>query len=363
MPQDEYTYVFTELRTSAPLVEIPLMNVTLSDQQNGVGEIRGDFPLHMSGYINDHLLEASRPGQNGVVVERNGVPIWDGYISSRWYQSQAKLVSIFGKTIKAYPSEVFIRNTFAYADLEQTQLFLNAWSTLQSDPKSNIQVALPSSIATGVLRSESVEPDEFKNWGQVMDNVANGSDGFDWEVQTTKTSGYYNRQLRMGYPTFGSNDSENLMVFDYPNGSVLNYYETENQIATRTFGLGAGSGVDMLVASQADLDSEVNGLRFDRTLAYKEVNNQATLETLTRQAFLQDQPSSNPSVFKVELKADRSPKFGEYHLGDFLKFGIQDSRHPKYVEKILRLTRWELRPPSDQGGEEVNLSFAGAENG
>lgn len=357
----EYTYVFCDLRTSLPLYEMPLTGVYFTDEQNGLGEFRADFALDRTGYINEHVVSATIPGRCGIIVERDGLPIWDGYITSRWYQSRTKLVSIYAKTIKAYPAEAFIDADFIYTDVEQTQLFLNAWNRLQADPKHNIQVQLPNAIGTGITRSIETYQYEYKTFGSVIDEVANGFNGFDWAVLTSKTNGYYQRRMVLGYPTIGRKADVNTIVFDYPKGSVLNYYETQNQIATHTVGIGAGSGIDMLTSSFVDGAAEAVGLSFDRALSFKEVNDQSALDALTQQAWAQDLPSTWPSVFKIEAKADEDPVFGSYNLGDYLRLAIQDSFHTAYTEKPVRLVRWELYPLDKDNIERVNLTFAGAE--
>jgi hypothetical protein len=355
-----YAYIFTDLRTSEPLAELPLSSVYVMDTQNDLGEFRADYHLDQTGYDNQTMLDATIPGRCGIVVEREGQPIWDGFITSRWYQSQAKSVSLYAKTIKSYPNHVYVDSTFEYEGVEQTQVFLNLWTLLQADITRNIQVALPAAIPTGVLKTETVHQYEFKTFGSVMDDLANGDNGFDWTVQTTKSSGSYTRTLLMGYPYLGEPFSDDSIVLDYPGSAVLNYYETENQIATHTFGQGAGSGIAMLQALNVDADQLSLGLRFDRTISFKDVNNQAILSSLTTQAFNQDKPSTGPSVFKLELKGDASPQFGDYNLGDYMYLYISDPRHSLALLKNVRLTRWELRPPESGGIEQTNLTFAGA---
>lgn len=356
-----YSYIFTDLRTSTPLEEIPLSGVYITDEQNNFGDFQGTYYLDSSGYDNSTMIAATKPGRCGLIVERNGIPIWDGYVKSRWYQSQEKVISIYAKTIKTYPEEVYIDTTFTYTNVEQTQIFLNLWTTMQADANRNIQVGLPSSIATGVLKSADVHQYEFKSFGSAMSDLANGDNGFDWTVLTAKTGGFYSRTLRLGYPYLGKPFSPDSITLEYPGPAILNYYETETQIATHTTGQGSGSGTSMLQSLQIDTSALVSGLRFDRTISFKDVNNQVILNSLTNQAFVQDKPSIGPSVIKLEMKADQYPNFGDYNLGDYLYFFIKDARHPTGLLKNLRLIRWELRPPESAQTEAANLIFAGAQ--
>jgi hypothetical protein len=355
-----YAYLFTDLRTSTVLAEVPLSSVYVSDELNNLGECRGGFTLDMTGYDNQSLIDATIPGRAGIIVEREGQPIWDGFVTSRWYQSEAKLVQFYAKTIKSYLDHNYIDTTFDYQGVEQTQIFLNLWTVLQADPTRNIQVALPAPIATGVNKTATVHQYEFKTFGSVADDLANGDDGFDWNVLTTKSGGNYQRTLMMGYPYLGEPFSPDSLTIDYPGPSVLNYWETENQIATHTFGLGAGSGDAMLQSLRSDTAALVDSLRFDRTISFKDVNNQAVLDSLTAQSFIQDMPSTGPSVFKMQLKGGQFPTLGDLSLGDYLYVYLNDPRHPGSRKVNIRLVKWEMHPASDSGVETFDLTFAGA---
>lgn len=353
-----YAFVFGDLRTGQQLAEIPLQGVTVNSLLNGVGELRGAFGLDLTGYRNADLVDSSIPGLRTVTLEREGYPIWDGYITSRWYQSQAKIMQFSARHIAGYPYENIIDFDYVRTATEQTSMFIELWQLMQAGVNRNARVDLPSAVATGITKNIEVYSYDFKTFGAIMDELANGINGFDWTVDIGKSGGVYVRTLRYGYPNLGQTVGVGTFVLDYP-GPILNYFETENQIATRVHGLGSGSGANMIRYTHPFTDIEAIGLRFDTTVSF-DSEDLAILTSLTKQDAETRRPPG--SIFKVDLKADEEPVFGSYALGDIATLAIMDPKHPDGLQVDVRLARWDLKVPSSEATEEVSLTFAGDAN-
>src|SRR5258705_13950688 len=107
-----YRYVFLDMRTDAVIEEINLYGVYCYRQLNQPGQFNGTFQLDQSGKNNLDLIAASTPGRSWVVVERNGVPVYWGIIWSRTYQSQAKVVEMFGWGFEAFAQRQVVLANF-----------------------------------------------------------------------------------------------------------------------------------------------------------------------------------------------------------------------------------------------------------
>lgn len=357
-----YKYVFGEARSGRIIAEIPMYGVSMNVQLNGAYDFQGAVQADMTGISNRTLASATEPGRTFVVVERNGVPVWDGHVTARTYQASSKNYQVFARSLTGYPYRVKINtdyypNGLSVSGQEQTSLFLSLWSTLQSRPDSDIRVVLPSPLSTGVLRSLDVQEYEDKYFGDVMDEVANGNDGFDWRIVTSKVAGEYVRNMQIGYPTIGTADN-NALVFEYP-GPVMQYWRTDSvgNAGTHIHGLGSGQGEDMLrskVVHQNLLDAGY--LRWDYDVQFKEVTNQGNLDGLTNDAAQRIARPPNRR-YTIELHGSSQPEFGTYLVGDSCTLRFEDAAHPGGYERQARIVGWRLTPPSGAEVEKVGVYF------
>lgn len=354
MPQ--VSYIFGDMLTGAVIEEIPLYGVSMT-RAIGSGDFRGSFQLDMSGKRNEDLIAATVAGRCYVVCERDGAPVWDGFIATRTYQSQAKVFQLYAKSWELYPDHRDMRTDFEQLTIEQRNIFLALWQELMATANTP-PIILPSSFSTVVTKSLTVKAFEHKRYRAAMDMVANGVDGFDWTIDTIKTVGSYQRTLRIGYPTIGATAQ---IYFDYP-GNVLNYWlnDSLSEKGTNIFGLGAGEGSTMLTQEVIHADLLAGGFpRYDAHVSFKTVIDADILTSLTTQAALMSK-ATTPTL-TVELKADRDPVFGGYGLGDAVQIYINDARHPDPASRTYnsRIVGWEYYPPSSEKTEQVRMVFQG----
>lgn len=351
-------YIFGDALTGEIIEEIALQGVSMISGIGAQGDFRGTLHLDQTGKNNKDLIDATKAGRNFVICERDSVPIWGGIVWTRTYQSQAKTLQLYGKSFQQYPYYRTIQSDLSYTDIEQRNIFIDLWTQMMSDPKS-IQFTIPSSFPTVVTKSLDVKSFEYKSFGQTMDAIANGDDGFDWTIDVNRVGGAYTKTLRIGYPTIGSTE---LLHIDY-SGPIINYWENESMAdrGTHFFGVGAGEGSTMLVQPVTHTDLVSSGFpRYDVVLSLKSINNANILSGLTVQyatAF-----KAGQSTLTVELKGDQTPEFGSYGLGDSVRLWIVDPLHSEPVDQQLnaRILGWEYYPPSDEHIEYVRLTLGGS---
>ncbi len=352
------SYVFGDLLTGAVIDEISLQGVSMTRGFGG-GELRGTLHLDQTGKDNRDLLAASEPGRCYVVCQRGDQPIWGGFVWVRTYQSQAKSIQLYCRSFEHYPEYRVIRTDLSYEGIEQRNIFRELWTSMMADPNS-LQVSLPSAFSTVITKDLEVKSFEFKTYSQVMSEIADGSDGFDWTIDVAQVDGVFTRTLRVGYPTLGSTEP---LVMYYP-GDILNYWRNDSMAdrGTHIYGVGAGEGSTMLVQEVIHSDLVGSGFpRYDMDLSYKSISDPALLTSLTVQAA--SVRKATLPVMTVELKADKEIEFGSFGLGDAVRMYINDSRHPDPNQQLFvtRIIGWEYYPPSDEHTEMVRLSFEGAE--
>lgn len=353
-------YVFGDLKTGEIIQEIPMFGVTITDLLNRYGELGGSYQLDMTGKRNDELVAASIPGRCYVVVELDEKAVWGGIVWTRTYQATSKTLQLYCKSFEAYPNERFIRTSINYNNVDQATIFLNLWQQMQSVTHGSLSVELPSNIPTGITKSLVVEPEDYKTYGQVISSLADGANGFDWQIDVVRAGNAYRRILRMGYPTLGVPVTDSIYVLEYP-GAVINYWATEriSSAGTHVDVLGAGDGKKMITGRYIHNDLLASGwVEFDVDVPYKDVTSQSILDDLTLTEGLNRRPPA--TVIKAEVKIDLDPVFGSYNLGDFMKIVIDDPRYDKFG-LTKRLIGWDLRPPGDEEVGRAILTFEGDE--
>jgi hypothetical protein len=358
----EIRYIFGDVLSNRVIEEIPCHGVTMSEGLDG-GEFRGSFNLDMTHKDNADLVAASIPGKCYVVAERNGVPIWGGMDWSRTYQSQAKSVQLYAKTMDQVLAKRVITTDLTYTAMDRRNIFRELLLEMQSDPNAG-NLIIPDAFGTLAPVDMSFAGSELKTYKEAADQVSTVLDGFEWRVNVTRQDGVYYWAVIVGSPRLGQPLTDASVVFEYP-GNVLNYWQNDTigGAGTNIFGMGAGEGDSMsqVEVVHTDLLSAGGFPRLDQTITFKDVDDIDQLEALTLyQANLRKTPMP---VYTVEMKADREPEFGNWAIGDYCRLAFKDPLHSEGLTYATRILKWDFTPPSADATEEVRLTFEGEDIG
>lgn len=355
----EYRYIYGSLLTENVIEEIPTYGVFMDMEMNKGGQFQGTYQLDQTGKDNETLVAASIPGKTWVAVERNGVCVWHGYIWSRVYSAQSKSLQLYGLSFENIPSKRLIRYDLAYTATEQRNIFRDLWTNMQTGTNTNVNVNVPAAFSDVVLKDLTGFATDFKYYDEVMTQIADAIDGFDWYISVTKDGVNYRKDLNIGYPTLGINQTNSTVVFEYP-GNIIQYYLTESVIdaGTNVFAIGGGEGSNMITAEVVDPDIFSQGWpRWDVDITRKDISSSDDITSLANQLSQIRKPPM--SVIKITIKANLAPEFGSYSLGDTCQIVIKDPRNPTVFSQFKRILKWELHPASSDSVEEVNLVFEG----
>ena len=215
---------------------------------------------------------------------------------------------------------------------------------------------LPLPVSTnnsGILRTFTVIGDERKWVSDIIGNLQQLPNGFDFNVDVyfTPGTGPY-KQLNLSYPLRGVRNAATRYVFEYP-GNVMRYRWSEDgsAFATNVIEMGAGSGPTMAVGSAAAPDQLLNGwpIMF-QIISRKDVQDTAFLNSYAAGDLLM---LREPSLLvEFHLRADRDPFPGSYSVGDSVRVRIVDPRFPKGGDGYLRIQSIKVSV-SDDGPEDV----------
>src|SRR5258706_5665569 len=155
-------------------------------QMNKGGQLQGTFQLDQTGKNNSDLLAACVPGRTWVCCERNGDPIWIGFVWSRVYSAQSKSVQLYALSFENYPKKRLVRQDTSFAAIEQRNIFTSLWTQMQADTGSNLNINVPASFTTVIQKSLSLLATDFKFYDNIMSSIADAVDGFDWYISVVR---------------------------------------------------------------------------------------------------------------------------------------------------------------------------------
>lgn len=361
-----YRYIFLSLRDDDVIEEIDLFGVYCLRQLNLPGQFNGSFNLDQSGKNNADLIAATTPGRTWVVVERNGVPVYWGIIWSRTYQSQAKVVELYGWGFEAYASRRVVGD-FTRTGVASTQIFSDLWTDVQSTLGGNLNINVVPNT-NGPLKTLSVLATDYHYYSDILDSIANASDGFDWTINVSKNDdSSYSKNLQIGYPTLGTINNADQITFEYP-GAITNYYATDSmsEAGTDIYVLGAGEGSTMPVSvvEQTQMLNLEGWPRWDFVSSHKDISDPTQIGLIAVQEKLTRKPPA--PTFKSTILGEADPIFGSYGLGDACQLVITDPRYPSPdggttpgLSVPSRIVGWELRPTASGQKEEINILLPG----
>lgn len=358
-----YRYLYYSLRSERVIAEIPLFGTYMDLELNVGGRMDGSFALDMTGYNNQTLIDATIPGRCGVVVLRNDIPIWGGFVWSRTYQSQSKSVQLFAQSWENYPVYQRIKRDITSAVLDQVNIFKFLWSDMMSQPGRDVNIILPPDFTPDVnLAQVNVLATDNKFYSEIMSEFADRDNGFDWTIDHVVDENHpigVQKKLRIGYPLLGVSLPQGFIP-EYP-GGVLNYYATESMAdaGTNVLVVASGSGSDGVSGEfNQDLMVAQGFPNWDVVVSKKEVTSGILANTIAANEAANRKPPR--LTFKPELKSDQAPEFGSFGLGDATTLTIVDSRFPyPGFEFQARIAKWTLQPASTDNVDFYNLVFVG----
>lgn len=369
----DYRYYFGSLRTDGVIAEIPLFGTYIDMTLNVGGTFNGSFQLDQTGKRNQDLIDATIPGFSYVMVERNEVVIWGGFIWSRTYQSQAKIVQLYASSFDMYPGNVLIDVDLLglFTATDQRNLFVGLWNLMQSKSQRHLGITMPGTFpdvvvygGLGTLKTDN------KYFGELMSQISDTETGFDWYISCSRVGSKYIKTLNIGYPTIGQALSDSSLVIEYP-GSITNYYQTEAMAdaGTKIIVTGSGDGSSQVIGTAENTVFYDRGWpEWDRVISHKELfSNLAAPGALSipDQTAAQELSARLPpkTTIKATMKGDATPEFGSWGLGDMIRVVIKDPRNPNGLTFPGRILKWTLSPPTSTNVEEYGLIFQGDDNG
>jgi len=224
------------------------------------------------------VADSTRSGRSVIVAERDGVPVFTGIVWRRRYDATSLTLNVAGRGLASYFDHFAQTTALTYTGVDQFETLKALVDFVQNQAGANIGVEIPAATS-GVLRDRAYEAFSGKKVGELMRELSNVVNGFDYDIRTEYVAGAVVRRLRRFYPRRGRTFEATGLRFRAPGNAVLlDMSEDASDMATVVTALGAGDGADMLVTTAANTELVNAGWpAYSTTRAYKDVTVLATL--------------------------------------------------------------------------------------
>lgn len=245
--------------------------------------------------------DSTLPRRTTLVIFRDEVVVGEWIIWQRPpYKPTEKKLSINASEIRSYFDHRILRptdgvgskKTLSFAQVDQFSIFRALVADAQAVTRNglevgNIGVELDASLS-GVLRDRKDAQDDagayhgynFANYGELLDNLANLDNGFEWRIDSFIDQDFnLRRALRLGYPYLGHKPDDDAATLEYP-GNVIDYEWPEDGLDRVNYVASIGAGEEVAMKwGEAYNDAELRSGYpiFERTTSYKSASVQATL--------------------------------------------------------------------------------------
>lgn len=359
-----YRYLFADLLTNTVIAELPLTNVSFTQQLNQAGTLQGSLLLGGINTAAFNVDNSTTPGRNAVYVDRNGTLVWGGIIWGREYDSESQILTLSAREFESYLERRRISSVLNFTNTDQLTIAQSLVANMQSAPYGDIDIQIGVETS-GVLLNRTYYQYELKTYYNALQDLSRSEDGFDFNIVAEYDgSGAPSKRLVLGYPRIGtiySSTNPDSIMFELPANIVsYNYPEDGSTAANKVYALGAGSNEGKLISIQQDSTKYANGWALlEEQANYSDVTDQTYLDQLALGQV--NAVSYPPTVIKIVVPAFVAPEFGTYKIGDDARLKIQDVRFPNGLDEVYRIVGLSVQP-GENGPERVTLTLTKTTN-
>lgn len=365
-----WRYVFADLLTDRTIDVHDLAGVTFERRITQAGTFKASLAIP-SRNIADRARQIV-PGRTVVHAYRDA-DIWGTFIiwiATPGSDGKHTTLELQGAALESY---LFRRELRADAytppgGLDQLALARALIVDMQVRPQGNIGLVAPGVDLSGVVRDRTYLRSDAKRYGDLLVELANLLDGFEWMIRTYPSGGARVREFVTGYPTLGQALVDH--VYAQP-GNILSWKEPSDATAGATSFQARGDNVSTDIAeAEEPLMSQVFEATdllaggyplLDATEDHSGVIEQATLDSYAAAASLDGRAPVVIPQATVRIDGTFSPN----QLGDRVRLILVNDWYPLDGEgrptynRTRRVVGMAVTPVSRTGSEQMTLIFDG----
>jgi hypothetical protein len=371
-----WTYTVHDLLTNVLITELPLTGVGYSLVLNDAGQLRGSFKVDSRTAAKRRVkdpYDATLPCRRCIYALRDGVPQWGGIIWTRTYSKSSGVVQLQAgdwwtyfdhrKLLPLLTPPIDVQFEIANLSVTQTGVDQNALArylvTLaQSHSGGNLNISLDA-VTSGILRDRTWYGYELADVGQELRRLTAIVDGPDITFGVSPSpdaNGRPVRIMRTGTPLLGQQGSAWVWETD---GNITDYTWPSDgaRYAKRVFAAGSGNEFAQPIAVAEDTS--------EARAAWPLMESETGYSSVTDPTVLQSHADSDQQLARLPVvlprlvvRGDRSPRIGEWGVGDDGRVRIEDDWFPNGIDTTMRIMRADVTPATEDQDESVELTMA-----
>jgi hypothetical protein len=371
----DYRYLAFDARTNQFLAELPLQDVSWSEELNAEGDLNAVLDLRVlttnGTSLAGELMTASTPRRTKLFVERDGQLVWPGMIWTRARQkgSQGR-ISISALGLWSYLARRRLTVTKSYTAADQLAIVQDLITWAQAQPAGDIGIEVGTETS-GVLvtRKPLAWGYEYRKIGDLVDELRAGDNGFDFSISASyDTFGQPECRLLLHYPRRGRKAGESNIVFfnaAATGGNLIDWDLDESGLdaATTTYGIGSGEGDSMIQTVASDTSYLDAGYPLTETvITHKAITSPEQLLAINLQHVRDN--SADVRTWGIDVDPDdTSTPFGTWTVGDDVRLVLDDeymfpaNGSDPGLETVLRITGQTVNVSNDGGPDSVSLTL------
>lgn len=355
----EYRYLFADLLTNQIYAELPLTGVSFGQELNTAGSFSGSLLLTDVKIDSYNIASYTNPARTAIYVDRNGTIVWAGVLWSRDYDSVSQKITFQAREFESYFEKRRIVTTYTATNVDQFTVVEDLFNQIQSVSGGNIGLVIPTNTS-GVLVTKTYNDYEQKPLTEAVYELSRSNTGFDWNIDVNYDSSYnIVKTLELAYPRRGTKmvaNGVNNIVLEFP-GSIVSYKYPEDgsSVATRMYGVGAGTGPGKTLSTQSSTDQLAAGWPLiEQSVSYTDYTDQTLLDNITLASL---NAVINPIVvMEVITEAYNVPILGAFRTGDDVRVRITDPWFPTTLDVTRRISKYTVTP-GEAGPERITFSL------
>lgn len=180
VPSPDYTVDIQTLAGSNVVTDIPVATLTYSQVLNGSGAATFELPIRHPSVTQANMM----PAQHQVVIKCAGTPVFGGYLWDADGDLDRQMVTFHAEDWYSRLRKRLITDDLYYRDVDQFNI---AWNLIAyTQAISTLGITRASATPSGVTRSRHWCCWQGSSIGEVIADLADADDGFDFQITPGK---------------------------------------------------------------------------------------------------------------------------------------------------------------------------------
>lgn len=262
--------------------------------------------------VNDAILYGEIEGNSAVFVEANGVVVWSGIIWTSQVDERTGAVTLGCEGWASYLRKRRVTTNETWTATDQHTIVIDLIDLANAEPDGDVGITADHNGTSGRARDMAILGTAYESVGELIANMADNIDGFDYDFTATITDGTYSVRLNLYYPASGR---ETSTIFE-SGVNVVGFKMDTNATSVVTRGFAINAGQDLYASATPSTDAGYPLLEFVES--HSMVTEQDTLDG--KAANLVKRGSKPARFVTLTLLSDDDVNpLGSYFVGDVVR--------------------------------------------